>query len=236
MREWIDIITEAMSRAEALQVFADQGVDAGKLDADGLKKARNTLVKKHHPDRGGDPETVKGINAAYDVLKNGGAASSDASYSPRRSSDEGEYPVWAMAGYAGGYRDTPNIYRNDFTDLMYFKKRMWELSGKSTEEWTIMNFDGHFFRGSVTVFGSPKIFHEMASAMRVWDRFNDKRAIFAQKRREDGPLLLIWSDGMFHDPPIPMEHDSFNANPANDQSFVRRLPDVLDRIRKTGKP
>ena len=33
-----------------------------------IKKAYRVLVMKHHPDRGGDVETMKRINAAYQIL------------------------------------------------------------------------------------------------------------------------------------------------------------------------
>lgn len=38
--------------------------------ADEIKKAYRKLAVKHHPDKGGDPEKFKDINAAYEVLSN----------------------------------------------------------------------------------------------------------------------------------------------------------------------
>lgn len=43
------------------------GLDKGASDAD-IKKAYRKLAMKHHPDKGGDPEQFKKIQAAYDVL------------------------------------------------------------------------------------------------------------------------------------------------------------------------
>src|SRR6476659_8170116 len=37
-------------------------------DANALKKAYRNLVRKHHPDKGGDSEKFKEIDAAYKVL------------------------------------------------------------------------------------------------------------------------------------------------------------------------
>jgi hypothetical protein len=45
-------------------------------------------------------------------------------------------------------------------------------------------------------------------------------------------LYLIYADGIYYgDQPIQMEHESFNANPDNDQQFSRRLPEILDRLK-----
>ena len=52
-------------------------------------------------------------------------------------------PVWAWAGHGGG--DTvPEelILRDDYSDRNFLKKRLWELSGYATEEWTLWAFDG----------------------------------------------------------------------------------------------
>ncbi len=35
---------------------------------DEIKKAYRKLAVKHHPDKGGDPETFKEMSSAYDVL------------------------------------------------------------------------------------------------------------------------------------------------------------------------
>jgi len=43
------------------------GLDKGASDAD-IKKAYRKLAMKHHPDKGGDPEQFKKIQAAYDLL------------------------------------------------------------------------------------------------------------------------------------------------------------------------
>ena len=38
--------------------------------ADEVKQAYRKLAKQHHPDRGGNEETFKAVNEAYDNIKN----------------------------------------------------------------------------------------------------------------------------------------------------------------------
>jgi len=45
-------------------------------------------------------------------------------------------------------------------------------------------------------------------------------------------LYLIYADGIYYgDQPVQMEHQSFNANPNNDQQFTKMLPEMLDRLK-----
>jgi len=233
---------EAMTRDQAMRIL---GVSPGDLDAASLKQARNTKIRSAHPDKqGGDTEQAALVNAAYDLLKgllSGDRYRTDTSdyepYDPTPKGRETQVPVWAWAGHSGGMPPSASIYRNDYTDLNYIKKTMWELSGGSKEQWTVMAFDGRFFRHSLTCYGSPEIFHEMSEAVGIWNSHGGNpyatRAIFVQKGR-DPALLLTYADSKFYDPPIPFEHDSFNLNPGNDQQFVRRLPGMLDKLRDTG--
>ena len=229
---------EVISSKEAAEIFKKHGVDnALSLTKDDLKKMYKALVLKHHPDRGGNLSTIQDINAAYDVLKSAkpnmdhdddfsyGAGSSYSSYNT-------ETPEWAMAGYSGGSRPNGNISRNNFSDVNYFKKTMWELSHHSRIEYTIWAFDGHFFRGATTVYGSPEIYKEMAKAMIVWNgsASYDTRAVFFTLKKKPGIISLIYADGKFYDEPIEIEHESFNSNPGNDQSFLRKLPSMLDKL------
>lgn len=58
-----------MSRAEARAIWLKHVVDPDTVPPPQLARARNSLIKKMHPDVGGDVEDAKLINAAYDVLK-----------------------------------------------------------------------------------------------------------------------------------------------------------------------
>lgn len=49
--------------------YTTLGIKRG-ASSDEIKKAYRSLAQKHHPDKGGDAEQFKKINAAYDALKN----------------------------------------------------------------------------------------------------------------------------------------------------------------------
>ena len=94
---------------------------------------------------------------------------------------------------------------------------------------------GHSFSSSIMVFGSPKIFDTMADAMLTWQSNSENphpiRAVLVSPFQGEG-LYLIYADGIYYgDQPIQMEHQSFNANPNNDQQFTRMLPEILDRLK-----
>jgi hypothetical protein len=224
----------AMSYRDAVALFRKLGVDPATLDAPALKKAYRRLAMQHHPDQSGDATIFKELSSAWDTLQKGGGGAQYTSYTP--PDEASDYPQWANAGYSGGMRHNPRIRREDYSDVNYVKKRMWELSGESRQEWTIWSFDGNYFRGCTTVYGNPSIFHDMADAMlELDDKFFNKKAIFVN-RRDGHDLLLIWLDGEYIDPPIPFEHDSFNANPGNDQSFTRGLTAELEQVKQTRTP
>jgi hypothetical protein len=214
-----------------------------------LKKARNGIMMKYHQDKTGSKDAAQEINPAYDILKRSGATRMPALIAGGVDWSQGweeyenqpppsaktETPVWAMAGVSGGASPSAIIYRQNYTDYNFIKKAMWELSSRSKEEWTISGFDGNFFRNSITVYGSPKIFNNMADAMIQWQTKGGNaysiRAVFVSQRNSRD-LLLIWADGTYYgDNPIKMEHDSFNDNPGNDQQFQRELPAFLDQLR-----
>ena len=233
-----------MNVTQALAIFSRFGVDVTGMTPDQLRKARNKLVMTHHPDHGGIAEAVTAINDAYNLLKSNGTFAPrekpiDQSYQgySRDSHASGRMPAWAVAGYSGGSLPNTAIYKNDFSDANFFKKAMWELSGKSTTAYTIWGFDGHSLSSSIMVFGSPKIFDTMADAMVTWQSNGENprpiRAVLVSPFQGQG-LYLIYADGIYYgDQPIQMEHQSINANPNNDQQFTGILPEILDRLRNS---
>jgi hypothetical protein len=214
-----------MPYADAVKVFQKYGVNADGMNPSELKTIRNDLIKTHHQDFTGNKVASQEINAAYDSLTD---RSSISSYHKGGDEPPGR-PAWQTDSRSNFNR----INRNDYTDLNFIMKTMWEKSDWSREKWMAWAFDGYFFRGSFTVFGNPQIFEDIADAMVAWEA-NRCRAVFISGPNNNRALYLVWADGK-HLSPIEMEHDSFNLNPGNDQQFVRRLPEMLDRLRDTGR-
>lgn len=224
------IILEDMTPDQARVILQGYGASRGDLSPDKLRSTWLKLAKQYHPDRtGGDSEAVARINAAYDVLKSQGkpAAARPEPSAPRQ-------PAWQTdprSAYNGWARD-------DYTDLNWFKKRMWELSNQSHTKYTIWAFDGRHFRGTVTVFGSRDIYAEMAKAMVEYTTRGGNRypveAVFVQDENHPEVLMLVWQNGKNVRPPVPLEHESPNGNPSNDRGFMDMLPTTLAQI-ETGR-
>jgi hypothetical protein len=58
-----------MNTANAVQIFNRYGYDVTRMTCDEIKNVRNILMRRHHPDHGGDPWMAATINVAYDLLK-----------------------------------------------------------------------------------------------------------------------------------------------------------------------
>jgi curved DNA-binding protein CbpA len=234
IRQRAGLILLEMSYSDAVDIFQELGVDPVNLSKEELKKHYRSLIQKHHPDRGGDANLAKDIVTAYQILIKD--EKKPKTYTQRREPQKRETPTWAWAGYSGGLPPYSDISREDYTDVNYIKKRMWELSNKSTEEWTIWQFDGNFFRNAFVVYGNKEIFRDMAEAMKTWgERGNPypTEAIFAQNKTKPQFLYLIYLGGKYISSNNPiLEHESFNMNPGNDIHFVNSLPNQLKEIRQ----
>ena len=53
--------------------YAVLGVDAGASEAE-LRRAFVEAARRHHPDRGGDPEAMRRVNAAWEQVRTAGPA------------------------------------------------------------------------------------------------------------------------------------------------------------------
>ncbi len=119
-----------MSREAAEAILRRHGLDAKGLAPDELKRRWQELARRHHPDLGGDTRAMQEINAAYSVLKPQTAGGARDTASPRVRG----LPAWAWAGLAAGAAPDELILRQDCGDRNFLKRRLWELSGRSSEE------------------------------------------------------------------------------------------------------
>jgi hypothetical protein len=216
-----------MSREVAEAILRRHGLDAAGLRPDELKRRWQELARRHHPDAGGDLRAMQEINAAYSILKPqvyGGARDMT---SPR----VGGLPVWAWAGHRGTTTPEELVLRQDYSDRNFLKKRLWELSGRSMEEWALWAFDGRELLPPVVSYGSHAILPEMAKAMFHHGRrgFRWPRAVLAQAPDEPWEALLLHADGRPCEPPLALPL-SVPGDLARDRLFVAELPDRLDAL------
>jgi len=226
----------------AADVFRAYGVEISNTNPAELKKCRNRLMMRYHPDHTGNTKDAQRINAAYDILS--GKQVPRPARDLNRAEPGGSTPnaaerpfEWAYAGYTGGRRPDATISRMDYTDVNFIKKSMWELSSKSQQKYDIWGYDGSFFRNTVSVYGSPKIFFYMATAViELQTKGSRPFACRAVIVAEEGNRIfwLIYADGKYFDNPINLKHGPLNDNPSNDQMFVRALPGLLDQLREQG--
>ena len=70
---------------------------------DEIKKAFKKLAVKYHPDRGGDPDKFKEINAAHEVLSD-----------PEKRQIYDKYGIEGLKGQGGGAGDFNDIFAQFF--------------------------------------------------------------------------------------------------------------------------
>ena len=92
-------------------------------------------------------------------------------------------------------------------------------------------FDGQELLPPVVSYGSDAVFAEMAKAMLRHGRrgFRSPRAILAQAPNERYGVLVLFSDGRTHEPPVALPLSS-PEGPARDRAFVLGLPERLDAL------
>ena len=227
-----------MSREIAEDILSRHGLDAAGLTPEELRRRWQDLARRHHPDLGGDMRAMQEINAAYTFLRPQAAAAASGGMRDASSPRVRGLPVWAWAGH--GHGDTvPDevILRDDYTDRNFLKKRLWELSGHCTQEWTLWAFDGQELLPPVVTYGSEAAFAEMAMAMLRHGRrgFRSRRAVLAQAQNERYEVLVLHSDGRTHRPP-PALHLSDLGGLARDRAFILGLPERLDALSAAGRP
>ena len=217
-----------MSRDTAQGILRRHGLDTEGLAPDELKRRWQELARRHHPDLGGETGDMQEINAAYSFLKPLAPAGARDTASPRVLG----LPAWALAGHgAGAAMPDGVIARRDYSDRNFLKKQLWELSGRSSQEWTLWAFDGQDLLPPVVSYGSDAIFPDMAEAMLRHGRrgFRSPRAVLAQAADERHELLLLHSDGHLHEPPMALSWSSRGCLTL-DRAFLMDLPGRLDAL------
>lgn len=221
-----------MSREAAEAILSRHGLDAAGLAPAELRRRWQELARRHHPDLGGDTGAMQDINAAYAYLKPRAGASYFEGTRDVHSPRVRGFPAWAWAGHGGGVvLPDELILRHDYTDRNFLKRRLWEVSGRSTEEWTLWAFDGRELLPPVVAYASEAVFAEMATAMLQHGRrgFRRPRAVLAQAPDAPHEVLVLHSDGRLHQPPAALPVSSRNG-PALDRAFLFGLPDRLDAL------
>jgi len=203
------IVLEKMSLGDAEKILIKYGIpNPMSMDKETLKKSVKQLALKHHPDRGGDTETMQLINAARDTLDD--APSTPSSFNNRPASD---IPQSEPA--------------QNIQDVNYVKWKAWDISGRPQEtpenHYTFWNWDGAYFRGSFSVYAIPSKLFEISNMMSMWDHYNASKAVFVSQDKEENAIYLVKLHGNKIEPPRKFVHDSFNKNPGNDNKFVRKL-------------
>ena len=217
---------------QAIDIFQKYGVNVVEMPLDDIRKARNILLQKCHPDAGGKLDEAQEINAAFDFLRKIPTHFLKPPSQPKRPTEPQPQPdKWIWAGHSGAKPPNSAILRNDFTDLNFIKKSMWELSGYSNDEWTIYGYDGRLFTRTIAVYGSSGILHYMAIAMIDFQTKGSIslpcRAVFSRPTASN-ELHLIYADAKYYDQnPIKFGLD---ANSTNNSRFMQELAVVLDQL------
>jgi hypothetical protein len=91
---------EAMTRASAVALFADEGYPAKSLSEDGLHQAWINIQRIYHEGgRSPDPQKAQMINMAYDILKREPlSGDDDVPEAPDPDLPLDEYTVWGWDG------------------------------------------------------------------------------------------------------------------------------------------
>jgi len=181
-------------------------------------------------------EVAQEINAAFDLLINKNPYLLKPTLQPKPQSQ----PLsnkWIWAGHSGAKIPNSIILKSDFTDINFIKKSMWELSGKTDEEWIIYGYDGVLFTNTIIVYGSAKIFYYMAIAMVDFQTKGSIPlsccAVFV-RQGSSHDLYLIYENGKHRDQnPIKFALDSSDLDRINHTKFVQELPGLLEELNQT---
>ena len=139
--------------------------------------------------------------------------------------DAGPVPPW-QTDKRSFFND---IYRNDFTDLNFALKSIYEHASVPRLKVSLHGFDGYYGRSIFTAFSSLDDLGYAAEVLEAWgDSHFKKDGVFdAVIGVVGGPgsdvrVLRIRGEDV-SGLGLTLDHDSFNLNPFNDTSFADRL-------------
>ena len=217
-----------MTPRDAEQLFAAHGVEAARLDEEDLRRAWVRVVRSVHPDNGGASAEAALLNAAYAVLRRQARPSSARSagppFGPRQGTDDPKrdgVAVWAWAG-ADALPLSDRIERPDLSDRNFVKRRMWELCGRRTDEWTIWPFDGQDFLSPLTVYATSDQFAEMVYAAQHFARVGTTAPLAVVAARSLG-CVDVWLIGVRGEPLARPERYPVRGDPRTDIGLLRTL-------------
>lgn len=238
-RYWKQRYAEKMTPQQALGLLQKHlpGVTTDSFSREQIGKYRRDLAKKYHPDTGYVGDDLALLNTALDILEKSPEDSvyeESPGYTSYRKQDSSKVPVWAWAGYSGGYPPQASIYTEDYSDINFIKKKSWEISGAKstptkTDEYNFMNFDGRYGRGSFTVYANEDTLQTVAGWLVKWDSFNRSKAVVVGHQDFDRYMVFPVVNGQVLRSIGFIESDSFNRNPFNDQQFHRHLNQMLEK-------
>jgi len=157
----------------------------------------------------------------------------DASWPNGGSPDESHPRQWK-------HKDIPTVtdeFGPEMADLKHVKAYIEKLAGNHPGEgqnFTVWSYDGAFFRNCFTVQVPNTMLSTVGKVMQHWTEKGASphqcKAVFVTLPG-DKLVRLIRKDGRdMAGRGVEFEHDSFNQNPGNDQSFLRSLPRLLSDL------
>src|SRR5581483_8584614 len=211
-----------MTKAEAysiLGVTSDENISI-------IKRKYHKLVSQYHPDKNpGNKEAeekFKRIQSAWEIITGKYPPSNE----PRQTQTRG-IPPW-QTDPRSSYND---ITSNNYSNMNYVKFKIWDEANKNggiTGEYTLYAFDGSFLRHTLIVFGNDNVFNLMGEAMEGWNSTGGNSyktvAIIVTKPEWGEKVRVIRVKGKnVSNKNIWIDHESFNQNPSNDNSFTQKL-------------
>lgn len=207
-----------MSYNDALTLLKSKDKE---FNVNDITKFRKKFAKMYHPDiYKGDPDTLKDINNALDIIEKGGGSnqpSEPRSYTrPQRTNvDPSPFGANPDAG---------------FSDLNNIKAYAKEKYGKHGEAYGFAAFDGAYGRLSFTTYCTNDLpaIEDMSNILIFWNgSMHGTKAVivdnFELKTKQEVMVFKVVGDKIDVNSKEIFQHDSFNNNPFNDQHFEKRL-------------